>query len=169
MKVAVSLKNMAALSFPSLPSPAVPLDHPALACTRQLTKRQGFSSAFGVLWCVGNPRLSCCGHERPAELETRLPTAVLAAAGWYQTALAETWLAQHCCCKSYPTFLTPQRTYSSPSAAPHLRLWLCFSMQHWDFSGPQQYGRTQQANRRCRPERQSKAEYLSCFPFSLHA
>lgn len=150
-------------------SPAVPLNHLTLACTRQLTNRLGFSSAFGVLWCVGNPRLSCCGHERPAQLESRLPTAILAAADCNQSALAETWLTQHCCCKTSPTFLTPRRTYSSPSAAPLLHLWLWFSMQRWEFSGPQQYGSTQQASRRCRPERQSKAQYLSCFPFSLHA
>lgn len=117
MKVGISLKSMAAFSFPSSPSPAVPLNHLTLACTRQLTKIQGFSSAFGVLWCVGNPRLtrSSCGHERPAELENRFPV------------LAETCLTLHCCCKICPTSLTPGRTCSSPSAAPWLHLWLCFS------------------------------------------
>lgn len=102
------------------------------------------------------------------QLESWLPTTLLAAAGWYQTALAETWLTQPCYWKSCPTFLTPRRTYSSPSAAPLLHLWFCLS-------SPCSAGislvlnSTQQASRRHRPERQSKAEYLSCFPFSLHA
>lgn len=130
MKVAISLKNIAAFSFPSSPSPAEPLNHLTLACTRQLTTRTspvllGHSDVWVTPADMGLPLLLWARESSTAGEQA--PHAALAATGWNQTALADTWLAQLCCCRSCPTSLAPRRTHSSPSAAPWLHLWLCFS------------------------------------------
>lgn len=143
MKVAVSLKSVAALSLPSSASPAVPLNRPTLARSKWLTTRRGFSFTLRLFGCVGNPGADTLLDGNVRDRHSRRPGSPLPS--WLPRAGIKLRPSQ--CSKSHPAASAPRRTYSSPLvpissslAAPSASLAL--PVQHWGFSGPRQCGST---------------------------